>query len=78
MYRGKVLGSIGLLASLFLGGLFCTYVFVFSYWLPAPTVTSLTLTEAPDVTLVDHTGREVQIGDLRGRNALLVFYRGHW
>ena len=31
-----------------------------------------------DFTLTDQHGRPVTLSDLGGRNAVLVFYRGHW
>ena len=37
LYRGKVLGSAGLVVSLAVAALFASYVFVLSYRLPAPT-----------------------------------------
>jgi hypothetical protein len=33
---------------------------------------------APDFALLDQTGRNVRLADLRGTPVLLVFYRGHW
>ena len=33
---------------------------------------------APDFTLESREGERVTLSDLRGRRALLVFYRGHW
>ena len=33
---------------------------------------------APDFELTDYTGKVVRLSDLRGRNVLLVFYRGFW
>lgn len=33
---------------------------------------------APDFTLSDQTGRSVTLSKARGRNVVLVFYRGHW
>ena len=78
IYRGKVLGPIGLLISGGLGALFVAYVFVISTWLPAPTVASMTLDDMPDITLSDQDGRSIGLRDYRGRNVLVVFYRGFW
>ena len=78
LYRGKVLGSIGLLFSTGLGALFCAYIFLISYWLPEPTVASLTLNDIPEITLPDQDGQPVSLADYRGRNVLVVFYRGFW
>ncbi len=33
---------------------------------------------APDFTLLDETGTGRQLAAMRGRNVVLVFYRGHW
>jgi peroxiredoxin len=33
---------------------------------------------APDFVLTDDTGAPLQLAGLRGKNVLLVFYRGHW
>lgn len=33
---------------------------------------------APDFSLADLDGDRVTLADARGRNAVLVFYRGHW
>jgi hypothetical protein len=77
-YRGKRLGSVGLAVSLLLAGLFCFYVFGFSYRLPGPTAASLDLREAGDFRLHDQHGRAFRLGELRGRKVVLVFYRGFW
>lgn len=77
-YRGKVLGSIGLAFSAVLAGLFTLYLFVFSYMLPRPTDVAAPPTIAPDFTLADQHGRPVTLSGLRGRNVVIVFYRGHW
>lgn len=33
---------------------------------------------APDFELPDPTGKSFQLSSLRGRNVVLVFYRGYW
>jgi hypothetical protein len=78
VYRGRVMGSIGLLFSAALGGLFCAYIFVISYWLPEPSATTANLTRVPELTLVDHAGRPFDLGGARERKLLIVFYRGYW
>lgn len=77
-YRGRVLGTLGVVFSLLIAGLFCAYVFVLSYRMPEPAVASLTLNAAPDFTLRDARGGEVQLSALRGQRVVLVFYRGYW
>jgi hypothetical protein len=33
---------------------------------------------APDFTLPTGDGRALSLSDFRGKNVVLVFYRGHW
>ena len=33
---------------------------------------------APDFDLKDQNGQPVRLSALRGKNVVLVFYRGHW
>ncbi len=55
-----------------------TYAFYVWAALPAPS-TLAQLQVAPDFALLDHTGREVKLSDVRAEGpVLLVFYRGHW
>jgi len=77
-YRGKILGSVGLLFSLFVSGMFCWYVFYFSYTVPPPTAVTSSLKAAPDFDLLDQNGRHVRLSDFRGQNVVLTFYRGFW
>jgi hypothetical protein len=77
-YRGKVAGPFGLCLSLGLALLFCLYVFIWSYGVPAPTGTALSLASAPAFTLPDQDGNEVRLAGLRGRKVVIVFYRGFW
>jgi len=74
----KILGSIALIFSVLVAGLFHAYVFWYSYRIPEATPTTSAMILAPDFTLIDQHGRAVTLSDLRGRNAVLVFYRGHW
>lgn len=78
VYRGKVLGVIGLALSLILALGLATYVFWLSYQLPEPTEKTLGLVEAPDFALASAAGGEVRLSDYRGRKVVLVFYRGFW
>jgi hypothetical protein len=77
-YRGRVLGPLGLVFSLALSGLFCFYVFSFSYRLPPSSAGVAEGSVAPGFTLAAHDGREVSLGELRGEKVVLVFYRGFW
>ena len=36
------------------------------------------LDAAPDFSLADQHGRTVTLSELRGRDVVIVFYRGHW
>jgi hypothetical protein len=76
--RGKILGSIALLFSVLVAGLFHAYVFWYSYQMPAAATAPTALAPAPDFTLVDQHGRSITLSDFRGRKVVLVFYRGHW
>jgi hypothetical protein len=77
-YRGRILGSIFGVLNFAFAGLFCWYLFSFSYQLPAAANAPKVGVEAPDFTLPDSTQRPVHLASLRGHNVLLVFYRGHW
>lgn len=46
--------------------------------LPKPQIPSAEGKEAPDFSLPDQDGREVQLSSLRGRRVVLIFYRGYW
>jgi len=74
----KFLAVCGLLVSLGIGGLFSLYVLVLSNRLPSIDGVAAELATAPDFTLTDQNGRVVTLSDFRGRNVVLVFYRGHW
>jgi len=76
--RRKILGPIALIFSLLVAGLFHAYIFWYSYRMPGETPTTSAMTLAPDFTLTDQHGRSLTLSDLRGRKAVLVFYRGHW
>jgi len=76
--RRKVLGSIAVVFSILVAGLFHAYIFWYSYRMPGATPTTSTMALAPDFTLTDQHGMPVTLSDLRGRKAVLVFYRGHW
>jgi len=76
--RGRITGSIALLFSVLLAGLFHAYVFWYSYRMPDAIAAPAATTPAPDFTLVDQHGGSVTLSALRGRNVVLVFYRGYW
>lgn len=77
-YRGKILGTLGLIVSVFVWGFFNVYIFSISYSLPEATGVSLEMATAPDFTLIDQHGQSMSLADLRGRKVVLTFYRGFW
>ena len=78
LFRGKVFGTIGLVLSLALGGLYVAYIFSLSYMMPGETATTAGISVAPDFELLDQHGKSVRLADFAGRKVVLVFYRGHW
>ena len=76
--RGRVLAPVLGSATLGLATLFGWYLFAYSSNLPRTDRVPAVAAEAPEFTLADHNQRPVRLGSLRGRNVLLVFYRGHW
>jgi cytochrome oxidase Cu insertion factor (SCO1/SenC/PrrC family) len=46
--------------------------------LPKPQIESAEGKLAPDFTLKDQSGKPLRLSSLRGKPALLIFYRGHW
>jgi cytochrome oxidase Cu insertion factor (SCO1/SenC/PrrC family) len=61
-----------------LAAFFVWYTVSLSAQLPAAASAPPVGAPAPAFSLADHSGRAVSLGDLRGRNVLLVFYRGFW
>lgn len=57
---------------------FVSLVHVLSYGLPPAPKDLRVGAAAPDFTLPDQQGQPVSLASLRGRPALLVFYRGFW
>ena len=67
----------GLGFSTLVAGLFCFYVFSYSSTLPAAGST-LQIDRAPDIALANQHGDVVSLADMRGKNVILVFFRGFW
>jgi len=65
-------------ANLALSALFCWYLFGYSYRLPAAVAAPALGSPAPAFTAADQTGEPFDLASQRGRNLLLVFYRGFW
>lgn len=61
-----------------LAGLFVFYLVSFSARMPPSIDAPQIGAHAPGFTLPDAAGRPVSLDSLRGRDVLLVFYRGHW
>lgn len=78
IYRGKILGPLGLAASVGLAGLFIYYIFVWSSALPGQSEAGAALKRLPDFALTDQHQRAVQSAELRGKKVVLTFFRGHW
>lgn len=74
----RLVAWTGALFSTLLAGLFCAYVFHFSSTLPAATAATMQMDQAPEFALQDQDGRVVRLADLRGKNAVLIFFRGFW
>jgi hypothetical protein len=75
--RGRRLAPILGALNLGVAVLFVLFLFRFSELPPLGAVPAVG-TAAPDFVLTDDTGAPQQLAALRGRNVLLVFYRGHW
>lgn len=78
VYRGKILGTLGLALSLAIAVFFTYGVFFVTRQMPAPTETAMSLTNAPDFTLMNQQGQPVRLSHYRGRKVVLAFYRGYW
>jgi hypothetical protein len=77
-YRGRLLASILAVLNLAVTGFLVGFLFVGSYVLPASEGAPTVGTAAPELQLADDRGQTVRLSDLRGRNVVLVFYRGFW
>lgn len=54
------------------------YIHVLSYDLPRSDGVLAIGAAAPDFRLMDASGREVRLSDVRARWRVLIFFRGHW
>lgn len=78
IYRGKILGGLGLALSVAIAVYFNYSAFFLTAQVPAPTSASLALTVAPDFTLMNQWGQPVRLSQYRGTKVVLIFYRGYW
>ena len=76
-YRGRRLAPILGALNVGIAALFIFFLFPFTT-LPVGSSAVPVGRPAPDFTLLDETGAPQQLAALRGRNVVLVFYRGHW
>ncbi len=76
-HRGRVLAPVLGALNVGLAVLFGLMLFHFSE-LPVAAAAPQVGQTAPDFTLADQSGAPFQLAALRGKNVLLVFYRGHW
>lgn len=73
-FTAPILGGLNLL----LAGLFGWVMFGLATDLPASPDAPAVGAAAPGFALGDQHGQRLALADLRGRNVLLIFYRGHW
>jgi hypothetical protein len=76
-HGGRAMAPLLGLLNLGLAVLFLLMLFRFAA-LPAASGAPQVGQAAPDFALTDHTGEPFQLAAQRGKNVLLVFYRGHW
>jgi drug/metabolite transporter (DMT)-like permease len=77
-YRGRRLAPILAALNVGIAALFIFFLFPFTTLPPVESNAVPVGRPAPDFTLLDETGAAQQLAALRGRNVVLVFYRGHW
>jgi len=78
-YRGKILGPILALLSLFIFSFFAYEVFYVLRQVPASTSAPRVGERAPAFAFPDQNGKPIALADLISPNgAILIFYRGHW
>jgi hypothetical protein len=76
-HRGRVAAPLLGVLNLGVAVFFLVFLFRFSALPDADEVPQVGRA-APDFTLTDDTGQPLQLAALRGKNVLLVFYRGYW
>ena|SRR5579862_2846344 len=80
IYRGKVAGAILASLSFLLLGLFCFGIFYISRAIPASETALRVGQTAPNFTLANWDGKQVNLSDQlkNNRAVVLIFYRGYW
>ena len=76
-HRGRILAPVLGALNVVLAVLFILMLYPFAR-LPEATDAPAVGRAAPNFTLADQTGAPVELASLRGKNVVLVFYRGHW
>ena len=76
--RRRGLAALGLALTLFLGGFFVWYCYVFSSKLPGAELALDVDAAVPAVSLFDERGQVVELEPLARGKLVLVFFRGHW
>ena len=76
--RGSLLAPALAALNLGLAGFFCWQLFVASYRLPPAARAPAVGMAAPDFELKDERGVPLRLSSFRGRNVVLLFYRGFW
>jgi len=78
-HRGRRLAPLLAGVNLAVAAFFAWYLLDFSGRMPDASATAPAVgAVAPDIALTDQRGAPLRLADLRGRNVLLVFYRGFW
>jgi len=75
---GRVLAPILGVLNVALCGFWVWELFVASYHLPPAAHAPAVGTAAPDFELKNDRGEPLRLSSLRGRNVVLLFYRGFW
>ena len=76
-HRGRILAPLLGVLNLLLVVLFVNSLYGAAA-LPEAPAAPVVGQVAPDFQLADQTGKTVQLSSLRGKNVLVVAYRGHW
>jgi hypothetical protein len=76
--RRRVLAAGGLVLTLFLGGFFVWYCYVFSYDMPGAELALDVGAPVPAIALRDDHDQDVELSALAADKLVLVFFRGHW
>jgi hypothetical protein len=76
-HRGRILAPLLGALNLAVATLFILMLYPFAT-LPEAMAAPAVGSAAPNFRLGDHTGAPLELAALRGKNVVLVFYRGHW